>query len=1192
MRKFLLVMLASSSLFTYAQKLHLKSGEFVPSANVGQIENFSQWQTTQYLQKSYCIVQFDRSTSIEERNAMSKVTGIQFFDYLPRWAFIASIPVQYDVNKLAQYHVRSVLPFEATYKVHPKLAERPFPVWMQKGNRVELYIQPMNLVAQAEAEKLFAQHNIQFISWKNEFTARVQVTEQQLNQIGHLPWIKYVLPTSAPAVLENLQGRSSHRMNVLDASYATGLHYNGDGISVGEGDDGEVGPHIDFKGRLIHHTTSNGGTHGDHVGGIIAGAGNFNPITTGNAPGAMLHIYSYYNNLSSAPTDYNTDGIRITSNSLGQGCNDGYDSDAQDADILINSKFSLMSVHSSGNSGQSSCGGVGQGFFTITGGYKAGKNVIATGNLEKDDDLAPSSSRGPAADGRIKPDIVAVGTDVLSTQPDNTYDSFTGTSMACPGAAGTLASLWQAYKATHGGNDPYSAIMKCVLLNSADDLGNRGPDFKFGFGRINARRAYNIINSNQFLVDSIANGGSNSHVINVPTGTKQVKVMLYWHDVDGSPASSIPLVNNLNMRVQDPNSVFYFPWVLNHASNVAALNSLAIRANDSINNVEQVTIDSLPSGAYTIVINGHDIPQGNQKYVVCYEFIGEELVLTYPQGGESFVPGVSERIRWDAYGNNLGNFTLEYSDNNGTSWNLISNAIPADDRNYSWTPPNLSTGQMKMRISRGPIQDVSDTLFSIIPVPTGLMLDTACATTFHLVWNPVASATGYKIYMLGNKYMEEIGTSTSPDFYVTSGVNTTDTFYFAVASTVAANGANGRRCIAYTKLPGEINCLDDAEVSETILPFSEIYNCATTGTTFPIKMKIKNVGFRDISNIPVRYNVNGGIVTSEIYPGPLNVGDSVIYTFAGQANFTLPGVYTVQTWTALLSDVSTLNDTASAIATVLAPVPMVGPAVQDFEGPLFPPPGWRVFDYDANVKWQKTFCLSGATNGNTNAAYMDFFNYNNKAQLDDLETALIDLTAVIADSAILTFDLAHAYGPLELDTLSLWISDDCAQTFVPTSYKKWGANLATVGMMNTIFSPNATSQWRNDQLDLSAYKTKEIFVRFRGHNSKGNNLYIDNVNIMLKNAWPLGLNPYDNSNVAVYPNPSDGNYTIEFMSSSAKAVQYNVYTISGQLVKNNTIQLTSGITKAAITITDLAAGMYLLEVKDGEKIQRIKLSKN
>jgi hypothetical protein len=80
--------------------------------------------------------------------------------------------------------------------------------------------------------------------------------------------------------------------------------------------------------------------------------------------------------------------------------------------------------------------------------------------------------------------------------------------------------------------------------------------------------------------------------------------------------------------------------------------------------------------------------------------------------------------------------------------------------------------------------------------------------------------------------------------------------------------------------------------------------------------------------------------------------------------------------------------------------------------------------------------------------------------------------------------------------------------------------------------------------------------------------------------------------VAVYPNPSDGNYTIEFMSSSAKAVQYNVYTISGQLVKNNTIQLTSGITKAAITITDLAAGMYLLEVKDGEKIQRIKLSKN
>jgi subtilisin family serine protease len=113
-------------------------------------------------------------------------------------------------------------------------------------------------------------------------------------------------------------------------------------------------------------------------------------------------------------------------------------------DNLINSKFSLMSVFSSGNSGGTNCG-VNSSFYQIAGGYKASKNCLAIGNLQNNDQIASSSSRGPAEDGRIKPDICAVGSSVYSTQPGNTYASFSGTSMACPGVSGTLADLWQAY---------------------------------------------------------------------------------------------------------------------------------------------------------------------------------------------------------------------------------------------------------------------------------------------------------------------------------------------------------------------------------------------------------------------------------------------------------------------------------------------------------------------------------------------------------------------------------------------------------------------------------------------------------------------------------------------------------------------------------------------------------------------------
>ena len=75
----------------------------------------------------------------------------------------------------------------------------------------------------------------------------------------------------------------------------------------------------------------------------------------------------------------------------------------------------LMHVFSAGNSNGSNCGyGAGSQWGNVTGGHKQGKNVVATANITYLDAIAPSSSRGPAADGRIKPDLAAVGTNVYS----------------------------------------------------------------------------------------------------------------------------------------------------------------------------------------------------------------------------------------------------------------------------------------------------------------------------------------------------------------------------------------------------------------------------------------------------------------------------------------------------------------------------------------------------------------------------------------------------------------------------------------------------------------------------------------------------------------------------------------------------------------------------------------------------------
>ena len=78
--------------------------------------------------------------------------------------------------------------------------------------------------------------------------------------------------------------------------------------------------------------------------------------------------------------------------------------------------------------------------------------------------------------------------------------------MACPGISGVLAQLYQAYKESNNGNNPSSALMKCILLNTADDIGNPGPDFQHGWGQVNAYRATKVIENSNYLNSSVSQG--------------------------------------------------------------------------------------------------------------------------------------------------------------------------------------------------------------------------------------------------------------------------------------------------------------------------------------------------------------------------------------------------------------------------------------------------------------------------------------------------------------------------------------------------------------------------------------------------------------------------------------------------------------------------------------------------------------
>ncbi len=167
----------------------------------------------------------------------------------------------------------------------------------------------------------------------------------------------------------------------------------------------------------------------------------------------------------------------------------------------------IQHVFAAGNSGSSTRPPYPPQFSTVLGGYQSAKNIITVGNVRPIDTLYFTSSRGPVRDGRIKPEVTAQGRDVVSTSTFAPYSANTGTSMAAPAVTGGLTLLYQRYRQLNGSANSPNALMKAVVCNTADDKGNPGPDYRYGFGRMNLLRAVQALENTRYISGTISNGG-------------------------------------------------------------------------------------------------------------------------------------------------------------------------------------------------------------------------------------------------------------------------------------------------------------------------------------------------------------------------------------------------------------------------------------------------------------------------------------------------------------------------------------------------------------------------------------------------------------------------------------------------------------------------------------------------------------
>ena len=282
------------------------------------------------------------------------------------------------------------------------------------------------------------------------------------------------------------------------------------------------------------------------------------------------------------------------------------------------------------------------------------KSDSTAGNQEQS---ALFSSRGPTDDGRIKPDVVAPGSMILSgysglyqegygTDPVNPkngayqwdgyglplttdYKWMGGTSMSNPLAAGGAAVVRDFYKKAHG-VDASAALTKATLINSAVDMldeNNDGandndfpiPNVHEGWGRVNV--AYATDGGHKFVDQSTGLGtnGTASYTFSVDSN-KPVKVSLAWSDYASTESATKNLVNDLDLTLTSPTGAVY------RGNNFSGGWSTTSTTLDRANNVENVYVQSAGTGTWTVEVKGYNVPNGPQPFALVVD--GSDSVLT------------------------------------------------------------------------------------------------------------------------------------------------------------------------------------------------------------------------------------------------------------------------------------------------------------------------------------------------------------------------------------------------------------------------------------------------------------------------------------------------------------------------------------------------------------------------------------
>ena len=535
---------------------------------------------------------------------------------------------------------------------------------------------------------------------------------------------------------------AANNIPVLQSRYPD---LTGDGMVVSVKEGAFNAADIDLKARVLAPETFGPDytQHATTMATIIAGAGNSGPRGKGIATKAILASSDFKELFPDNSHTLLSNGIGVQNHSYGVGVENYYGLESQAYDQQTYQNPQLLHIFSSGNSGDKAetAGTYSNlpGFANLTGQFKNSKNTLSVGALEPGNKVGRLSSKGPAYDGRIKPELVAYG--------------IAGTSEAAAVVSGVAVLVQQAYKNLHG-DLPTATLVKAALINSADDIGRKAVDFESGFGNTDALGAVRSILDSRFVESSVAEGAQQSIRINIPAGARQLKVTIVWHDKEAEPNAAAALINDLDLQVTGPGSGnTWLPWVLSTYPHADSLAKPARRGFDRLNNVEQVTIDQPAAGDYEILVKGHNVLDKPQEFSLVYEY-EQEVEWLYPSLGLSLKAGAINKLRWQGSAANES-AQLEYKFSQDKDWKPIQE-VNAAELYFDWQAPD-TVAVAQVRLTTASTSITSEPF--ILTKQLRLKIGFDCTENFMVYWPALSGVTEYQLLHVDKAYTEPLLTT-------------------------------------------------------------------------------------------------------------------------------------------------------------------------------------------------------------------------------------------------------------------------------------------------------------------------------------------------------------------------------------------------------------------------------------------------